>query len=146
MKTIKKIGTESKYKDTFEKYAEVHDIPIEWLYAIARQESALRPSTVVKTGGDGKRGGAYGVFQMTLKTARTLGFAGNPDELLDVDTNTKYATKLIAYWMARHPGNLSDVYARYNSGQTYIRAPQEATREAAQRVVAYADFYSTHEV
>src|SRR5260370_32866700 len=61
--------------------------------AIALHEGrgTLRPEAVNNTGGDAARGGSYGASQVSLQTARELGFKGTPQELLDPATNARYA-------------------------------------------------------
>lgn len=141
MAVLKRLGVEKRFAEVFAKYSAMYDIPVEWLYAFARQESSMRPGIITRTGGDGERGGAFGLFQVTLKTARAYGFKGQPTELLDIDTNTYWACQDIKYWRARHGDSILDVYARYNSGKTYSRAPLEHTRVAAKRVMTYVNLY-----
>jgi soluble lytic murein transglycosylase-like protein len=62
--------------------------------ALAAHESDWDPNAKVLTGPDGHLGGARGLFQMTLSTARDLGFAGDPSELFDPQLNTDLAVKL----------------------------------------------------
>lgn len=69
-------------------------IPIAW--AMAYHESYWRAHATRLVGSDGAMGGAWGLFQMTSDTAKSmLGFKGTPDMLLDPTTNAKLAYKLM---------------------------------------------------
>lgn len=112
------------YLPVLKEAAEKHDVPLSWLLAIAEIESSFRASAVTMSGGDGKRGGSYGICQMSLKTARALGFAGVPSALLEVRLNADLACSLLKQNRQRFGAdNLRDVAAAYNSGKRFSRAP-----------------------
>lgn len=123
-----------------------HGVPVVWGLAMAYAESLFEPGTIIHSGGDGKRGGAWGMFQMTLKTARGEGFAGEPESLLDPVTNCDIAMRFVAGLMRRHGDDLRDVASAYNSGKSFAKAPA-STRlthvphvlEAARRYAARSD-------
>ncbi|PUB13620.1 lytic transglycosylase domain-containing protein [Yoonia sediminilitoris] len=68
-------------------YAAVHGIPVTLLHRVIKRESTHRP---------GARNGPYwGLMQILPETARTMGFRGQREQLLDAETNLKYAGKYL---------------------------------------------------
>lgn len=135
------IDRELKYAPMIADEARKTTVPPSWAIAIARRESAFKPEALVISASDGKRGGAYGLMQMTLKTARSLGFHGDPEELLSPTLNIYYGVALLAELHASDE-RLLDVAARYNSGKPYGRAPKVTVNEYVPYVVKWAGLYS----
>lgn len=117
-----------------------HGLLPSWGLAFAYCESNFRPWVVTESGGDGRRGGAWGLFQMTFRTAQGLGFVGVANKLLDAEFNTQIAAKYIAQHKANY-GDLLNVAARYNSGRPFYLAPGSA-QKYANKVAAQQKFYS----
>lgn len=69
------------------KYAAVHDIPESLLHRVIQRESDYRASA--------RNGPYYGLMQILPQTARTMGFQGQPSDLLDAETNLKYAGRYL---------------------------------------------------
>jgi soluble lytic murein transglycosylase-like protein len=69
------------------KYADLYDIPRELVHRQAVRESTHRPWA--------RNGPYYGLLQILPQTARTMGFRGKPSDLLDAETNLKYAGKYL---------------------------------------------------
>jgi soluble lytic murein transglycosylase-like protein len=113
----------------------------EFLVAIAYIESSFNPDAQVHFGPDEARGGAYGLCQLTLKTARALGFKGEPSGLLYPDTNAEYAA-ILAAQNAKRLGTFAilDLAAAHNSGKSYAHAPH-VSQEYAQKVSSLCDIY-----
>jgi soluble lytic murein transglycosylase-like protein len=88
-----------------------------WVQAIIMTEqvdpSNWDANAVNQTGGDAARGGAYGLMQITLQTAKGWGFAGEPSQLLDPQTNLTVGCKGIA--VGPHD-SFDDVCAVWNDG------------------------------
>lgn len=103
--------------------------------AIAWHESSFKPKAVNKTGGDGKRGGSYGIFQMSLLTARALGFKGTETELYDIKVNTILALKLLLDIKKRQT-DIEDILACYNSGKPFAKAPKSTTIKYVPSILA----------
>lgn len=102
-------------------------VPPGVMFAIIEIESNWNPSATNLTGGDAARGGAYGLTQMTLATARHFEPRITGQELLDPATNLRVAGKLMQD-NARRSRDPKDLAAMWNSGKTFDRAP-EVTRE-----------------
>lgn len=102
-----------------------HNLQPSWGYAFARVESDFKPwATNTRDAGDVARGGSWGMFMMSLQTARQdLGYHGGIADLRDLVVNADLAAQFIANLSAHSNGNLADVAARYNSGRPLSRLP-----------------------
>ena len=69
------------------RYAAIHEIPVSLLHRVIIRESTHRPKA--------RNGPYYGLMQILPETARTMGHRGPPSELLDAETNLKYAGKYL---------------------------------------------------
>lgn len=69
------------------KYADRYELPRPLLHKLAIRESAHRPRA--------RNGPYYGLLQILPETARTMGHRGPPSELLDAETNLKYAGRYL---------------------------------------------------
>lgn len=121
--------------------------------AIARQESNWNPNATASNPKDIARGGAYGLCQMTLKTAQGLGHANiTPEQLLDPAINASVAAELCAENVRRltvAPGQTyslaalyADLAAMYNSGRPLARAPYVTATNYVPRVLKFMADYS----
>ena len=68
-------------------YAIIHDIPVTLLHRVIIRESTRNPAA--------RNGPYYGLMQILPQTARTMGHRGPASELLDAETNLKYAGKYL---------------------------------------------------
>jgi hypothetical protein len=117
-------------------------LPPAWGMAIACFESQFNPHALADTGGDAGRGCAWGLCQMTLETAREMGYLGEPEGLYNPHINAALAAKLCQGNMRRVGNEIRDVYAAYNSGRPYNKAPAR-TRAKADIVEALATKYAS---
>lgn len=69
------------------KYAALYDVPENLVHHVVRRESNYNPNAVHR--------GNWGLMQIRYNTARGLGYDGNPNGLLDAETNLKYAVKYL---------------------------------------------------
>jgi soluble lytic murein transglycosylase-like protein len=93
------------------RYATDYHVPESLVHRVVARESGYNPAA---------RNGAYwGLMQISVPTARTMGFAGKPAELLNADTNLRYAVKYLAgaYMVAGH--NEARAMHLYQSGYYY---------------------------
>lgn len=68
-------------------YADLYEVPRTLVHRVVQRESMYRP---------GARNGPYwGMMQILPATARSMGFRGQPSDLLDAETNLKYAVKYL---------------------------------------------------
>ena len=69
------------------KYAAIHTIPESLLHRVIQRESDYRA--------DARNGPYWGLMQILPETARTMGFRGQPSDLLDAETNLLYAGRYL---------------------------------------------------
>jgi soluble lytic murein transglycosylase-like protein len=69
------------------KYAALYDVPESLVHHVVRRETNYNPSAVHR--------GNWGLMQIRYNTAKGLGYRGNPNGLLDAETNLKYAVKYL---------------------------------------------------
>lgn len=76
------------------RWSDHYALPRGLVHRLAIRESTHRPWA--------RNGPYYGLFQILPQTARTMGFRGQPKDLLDAETNLKYALKYLrgAYLVA----------------------------------------------
>lgn len=68
-------------------YADLYELPRPLVHKLAIRESTHRPWA--------RNGPYYGLLQILPETARTMGFRGSPNDLLDAETNLKYALRYL---------------------------------------------------
>jgi len=69
------------------RWAEIHELPPSLLHRLAIRESTHNPAA--------RNEPYYGLFQILPQTARTMGFRGQPTDLLNPETNLKYAGRYL---------------------------------------------------
>lgn len=117
-------------------------LPPEWGLALARQESNFAPQALNMSTGDATRGGSWGLCQMSLTTARGLGYVGTAQGLTDPKVNAKLAAKLCKELVTRfRTNNLADIAAGYNSGKPFAKAPSSTRTVYVPRVIQFAGDY-----
>ena len=70
-----------------EKYAAIYDVPVALVQKVVIRESTHKPSA--------RNGPYYGLMQILPQTAKSMGYQGSPQGLLDAETNLKYAVKYL---------------------------------------------------
>ena len=74
------------------RYADHYDVPRSLVHRVIQRESDYRPLA--------RNGPYYGLMQILPQTARGMGFKGQAQDLLDAETNLKYAVKYLrGAWM-----------------------------------------------
>ena len=93
------------------KYAAIHGIPASLLHRVIQRESGYNPAA--------RNGPYYGLMQILPQTARTMGYQGAPEGLLDAETNLKYAGKYLrGAWLVSH-GSEDKAVKWYANGYYY---------------------------
>jgi soluble lytic murein transglycosylase-like protein len=92
-------------------HAAANGVPEDLVRRVIKRESGGNPRAV--------SAGNYGLMQIKLATARSMGYTGNAAGLLDANTNMTYAVKYLAgaYRVAR--GNASQAVHYYAAGYYY---------------------------
>lgn len=106
--------------------ATTYGVPAALLMAVASWETrgSFAPRAYNGTGGDGERGGSYGPMQMSLQTARALGYTGTPDGLFDLGVNFSLGAKYLRDLLgeaARGGYGFDAAVSSYNAGGSGYR-------------------------
>jgi soluble lytic murein transglycosylase-like protein len=118
-------------------HARANGVPLALVHRLVMRESRYNPRAV-------GRGGAMGLMQIKVATARGLGYRGPPAGLLDPDTNLRYAVRYLAGAYKVAGGNHHRAVMHYARGYYYaakrkgmlhviaaLRAPPAAAAIAA---------------
>ena len=93
------------------RYARLYDVPESLVHRVVRRESNYNPAA--------RNGPYFGLMQILPQTARTMGHRGDPDSLLDADTNLRYGVKYLSGAYKVAGGNPDRAVAFYASGYYY---------------------------
>jgi soluble lytic murein transglycosylase-like protein len=93
------------------KYAAAHKLPESLVRRVIKRESGGNPRLVYH--------GNYGLMQIRLGTARSMGYGGSADGLLDPDTNMSYAVKYLAGAYRVANGDADRAVHYYQTGYYY---------------------------
>ena len=104
------------------RHAAANSVPEDLVRRVIKRESGGNPRVV--------SAGNYGLMQIKLATARSMGYTGNAAGLLDADTNMTYAVKYLAgaYHVAN--GNPSQAVHYYAAGYYYAAKRKGITMAA----------------
>lgn len=89
-------------------YAGLYGIPESLIHRVVQRESRYNPKAYHKDG-------YWGLMQIKYATAKSMGYNGRPEGLLDAETNLKYATKYLrGAWLVADNSNDNAIrlYAR----------------------------------
>lgn len=102
------------------RYAVHHDIPESLLRRVVKRESTFNPRA--------RNGPYWGLMQILPQTARTMGYKGSADGLLDAETNLIYAGKYLrGAWLVADGDH--DLAVRYYSRGYYYDAKRRGMLE-----------------
>jgi soluble lytic murein transglycosylase-like protein len=127
-----KIGREH-YRDMVARYAAENSLPEALVHRVIMRESKYQPHLTGK-------GGALGMMQIKLATARGVGYSGTAQGLYDPETNVKYATRYLAGAYRTAHGN-HDLAVRYYAAGYYYAAKRQGLllQGTTRRAMARAD-------
>lgn len=104
-------GASPEMRRLIRQYAGVHGIPEELLHRVIQRESGYNPAA--------RNGSYYGLMQILPETARTMGFQGSPSDLLDAETNLRWAgAYLRGAWIVAD-GDIDEAVGWYARGYYY---------------------------
>ena len=93
------------------KYAQIYKVPESLFHRVIQRESGYNPRA--------RNGAYYGLMQISVQTARGMGYTGAPSGLLDAETNLIYAGKYLrGAWLVSH-GNEGQAVHWYSVGYYY---------------------------
>jgi soluble lytic murein transglycosylase-like protein len=93
------------------RHAAANNLPEDLVRRIIKRESGGNPRVVSK--------GNFGLMQIKLATARSMGYQGTAAGLLDADTNMTYAVKYLAGAYHAADGNANHAVHYYAAGYYY---------------------------
>ena len=93
------------------RHAAANNLPEDLLRRVIKRESGGNPRVVSK--------GNFGLMQIKLATARSMGYRGTAAGLLDADTNMTYAVKYLAGAYHVADGNANRAVHYYAAGYYY---------------------------
>src|SRR5947199_303666 len=102
-------------------HAQANGVPEALVHRVIVRESRYRPEVI-------GRGGAIGLMQIKLATARGLGYSGTAEGLRDPNTNLTYAVKYLAGAFRAANGDHRRAMAYYASGYYYAAKRQRLAR------------------
>jgi soluble lytic murein transglycosylase-like protein len=92
-------------------YARLYDVPEDLIHRVVQRESGYNPAA--------RNGPYYGLMQILPQTAATMGFRGDPSDLLDADTNLRYGVKYLRGAWLVSDGNRDRAVIWYAKGYYY---------------------------
>jgi len=92
-------------------YARQYDVPVDLVQRVIRRESKHIP--------DARNGPYYGLMQIMLPTARTMGYTGAAEGLLRADTNLEYGVKYLRGAWLLADGSYDQALMWYSRGYYY---------------------------
>ena len=93
------------------RYADGYAVPRSLVHRVIQRESDYRPAA--------RNGPYWGMMQILPQTARTMGHRGPPSELLDAETNLRWAVKYLrGAWMVSD-GDEAEAVGWYARGYYY---------------------------
>lgn len=93
------------------KYADLYEVPRPLVHRVVIRESTHRPHAINRP--------YYGLMQILPATARSMGFRGQPRDLLDAETNLKYAVKYLRGAWLVSDGDMDTAVGWYARGYYY---------------------------
>jgi soluble lytic murein transglycosylase-like protein len=94
-----------------EGYARVYGVPPDLVQRVVVRESRHVPTV--------RNGPYYGLMQINPATARTMGYRGSPEGLLDAETNLRYGVKYLrGAWLVAD-GDRDEAVGWYARGYYY---------------------------
>jgi len=93
------------------RWADHYDLPRSLVHRLAIRESTHNPAA--------RNGPYWGLLQILPATARTMGFRGDPADLLDADTNLQFALKYLRGAWLLSDGDEATAIGWYARGYYY---------------------------
>jgi soluble lytic murein transglycosylase-like protein len=91
--------------------AQENEVPVSLVQRVVIRESTHRP--------EARNGPYYGLMQILPATARSMGFRGEPSDLLDAETNLRYAVRYLRGAWLVSDGDEEEAVMGYARGYYY---------------------------
>lgn len=131
---------EDYYYPIVEQYATAYNLPPALVMAIISQESAFNP--LAKRYEPKYKCYSYGLMQILYVTAKNIGYKGQPEELLDINTNLNYGCKYLSNQYKRYNQNLTDTISSYNAGSVTIKDNKYSNQQYVNQVLSYYIYFN----
>lgn len=105
--------------------ARENDVPVALVQRVIVRESTHRPGA--------RNGPYYGLMQILPATARTMGFRGQPSDLLDAETNLRYGVRYLRGAWLLADGSHDRAVMWYSRGYYYEAKRRGMLRETGLR-------------
>lgn len=106
-------------------YADRYDVPRSLVHRVVQRESGYNPGA--------RNGPYYGLMQIHPTTATTMGFRGEPNQLLDAETNLNFAVKYLRGAWLVSKGSEEAAVGWYSRGYYYEAKKMGLLQEAGLR-------------
>jgi len=110
--TIPSLDKNDPWYQTISKYSAIYHIPKSVIYAVIRIESSGNPRSIEHSG----YWSGVGAMQISLPTARSLGFRGTKTQLFQRDNNIHYGTAYLARLKKTFHGDIFKIIMGYHRG------------------------------
>ena len=100
------------YDQMIAQHAKAHGVPEAFVHRIVMRESRYNPSAV--------RNRCYGLMQIKHETARSMGYRGRAQGLLDPEVNLTYAIPYLANAYRLAEGNEARATSLFSGGYYYL--------------------------
>jgi soluble lytic murein transglycosylase-like protein len=111
------LAQHAQYDELVATHARANGVPEALVHRVIVRESGYRPGLV-------GRGGAIGLMQIKLATARGLGYSGDAAGLRDPETNLTYAVKYLAGAYRAAKGDYDRAVHYFAAGYYYVAKRQ----------------------
>lgn len=98
-------------RQMIEEAAAENDVPVTLVQRVILRESTHQP--------EARNGPYYGLMQILPATARSMGFRGEPSDLLDAETNLRYAVRYLRGAWLVSGGDEAEAVRWYARGYYY---------------------------
>ncbi len=102
----------TEYDSLVAHHARINNVPESLVHRVIVRESKYQPRLI-------GRGGAMGMMQIKLPTARGVGYTGTAEGLLDAETNVTYAVRYLAGAWRLANGSHDQAVSHYARGYYY---------------------------
>lgn len=118
----------ARYDEMVARHARANGVPESLVHRVIVRESKYQPHLI-------GRGGAMGMMQIKLPTARGVGYTGSAEGLLDAETNMTYAVKYLAGAYRVAGGDHDRTVSYYARGYYYAAKRQNMLPGATPQIL-----------
>lgn len=104
-------GETEELRELINTYADLYEVPRPLVHQVIQRESDYRPHA--------RNGPYWGLMQILPATARGMGFQGQPNDLLDAETNLRYSVKYLRGAWLVSDGDKDEAVMWYARGYYY---------------------------